>query len=61
MNTEKTKTKRRNYEFPLAVPRTQMAPSKDPPLCDGCGAPFVLGDDGNYHVTVVVLNNSIWG
>ncbi|MGC8773533.1 MAG: hypothetical protein ACP5RJ_08780, partial [Conexivisphaera sp.] len=24
-------------------------------------APFALGEDGNYHVTVVVLNNSIWG
>jgi uncharacterized protein YlaI len=56
-----TKTRRRNYKFSLAVPKKQMAPSKDPPLCDGCGAPFALGNDGNYHMTVVVLNNGIWG
>ncbi|MGC8848541.1 MAG: hypothetical protein ACP5QE_06835 [Conexivisphaera sp.] len=62
MTAEKgMKSRRRNYKFLLAVPRTQMAPTKTPPLCDGCGAPFALGEDGNYHVTVVVLNNSIWG
>ena len=60
-NTEKGKTRRRNYKFELAVPRAAMAPSKDPPLCDGCGSPFPLSEDGNYHLTVIVLNNSIWG
>ncbi|BBE42450.1 hypothetical protein [Conexivisphaera calida] len=63
MNTTNTtgKFRKRNYKFLVSIPKTMVAPSKDPPLCDGCGDPFPLDERGNYNVNVIILNNSLWG
>ena len=52
---------KRNYLFDMMMDRRGLSRSKTPPLCDSCSSSFEPDSYGNYKVTALVLNSSIWG